>query len=133
MSFPERQLHRLDFERKKSSILASFSDDILFTYTVSPPMLTVNENGARRLGINGVQSVAEADEYDISSLIPDASDGKIAEKLKSTTYDNPSFEVEISAELPEGRRRFNCKCSTIWSSSDDDKYCGIVGVLKDIN
>lgn len=71
-------------------------------------------------------------EYDISSLIPDASDGKIAEKLKSATYDNPSFEAIITAELPEGRRRFNCKCSTIWSS-DDEKYCGIVGVLKDID
>ena len=52
LSASERTLQLLEHERMKYNFFATMSQEIQFEYTVSPPMVTLNAWGAKRLGIH---------------------------------------------------------------------------------
>lgn len=52
LSSSNRLFRQLEYERQRFQFLFSSSDDVVFTYTVSPPVLNVNERGMSRLGLN---------------------------------------------------------------------------------
>ena len=51
MDSSEKIVQQLEFERMRYNFLAEGSRNIVFTYTISPPLLTFNQAGCKRSGI----------------------------------------------------------------------------------
>ena len=131
MDSSEKIVQQLEVERMRYNFLAEGSRNIIFTYTISPPLLTFNQAGCKRSGIteplfSPLQSGV------LKDLVEEQSLKRLIRKITQATRETP--DVVSNLLLTDGKNpcHYRCQCRVIWTDGAEKGYTGIVGKLTDI-
>ena len=131
MDSSEKIVQRLEFERMRYNFLAEGSRNIVFTYTISPPLLTFNQAGCKRSGITE-PSFSPLQSGVLKDLVEEQSLKRLIRKITQATRETP--DVTSNLFLTDGKNpcHYRCKCRVIWTDGAEKGYTGVVGKLTDI-
>lgn len=132
MEASKRTLQLLEQERVKYQFFASMSEEIQFEYTPSPPMVTLSDWGAERLGINAIITEPCENEELIRILGEDTIQA-VKELIEKATPERPVFHYEGKMNIGGEQRWHRMICRKMWLP--DDKNCSVrvIGKLLDIH
>lgn len=127
LSASNQMLQLLEFERSTSEFFEEEISDITFTFQSNPPVLTLSESGAKRLGINRVVH-DPLENPEIKKIAGDNLD-KILTEFSNATAEKPI--VAMNGHILENGKSTECKyyCKTLWMSSENPVYIGMAGVI----
>lgn len=131
MDSSEKIVQQLEFERMRYNFLAEGSRNIVFTYTISPPLLTFNQAGCKRSGITE-PSFSPLQSGVLKDLVEEQSLKRLIRKITQATRETP--DVVSNLLLTDGKNpcHYRCECRVIWTDGAEKGYTGIVGKLTDI-
>ena len=131
MDSSEKIVQQLEFERMRYNFLAEGSRNIVFTYTISPPLLTFNQAGCKRSGITE-PSFSPLQSGVLKDLVEEQSPKRLIRKITQATRETP--DVVSNLLLTDGKNpcHYRCKCRVIWTDGAEKGYTGVVGKLTDI-
>lgn len=131
MDSSEKIVQQLEFERMRYNFLAEGSRNIVFTYTISPPLLTFNQAGCKRSGITE-PSFSPLQSGVLKDLVEEQSLKRLIRKITQATRETP--DVVSNLFLTDGKNpcHYRCQCRVIWTDGAEKGYTGIVGKLTDI-
>ena len=131
MDSSEKIVQQLEFERMRYNFLAEGSRNIVFTYTISPPLLTFNQAGCKRSGITE-PSFSPLQSGVLNDLVEEQSLKRLIRKITQATRETP--DVTSNLFLTDGKNpcHYRCKCRVIWTDGAEKGYTGVVGKLTDI-
>ena len=131
MDSSEKIVQQLEFERMRHNFLAEGSRNIVFTYTISPPLLTFNQAGCKRSGITE-PSFSPLQSGVLKDLVEEQSLKRLIRKITQATRETP--DVVSNLLLTDGKNpcHYRCQCRVIWTDGAEKGYTGIVGKLTDI-
>ncbi len=131
MDSSEKIVQQLEFERMRYNFLAEGSRNIVFTYTISPPLLTFNQAGCKRSGITE-PSFSPLQSGVLKDLVEEQSLKRLIRKITQATRETP--DVASNLFLTDGKNpcHYRCKCRVIWTDGAEKGYTGVVGKLTDI-
>lgn len=131
MDSSEKIVQQLEFERMRYNFLAEGSRNIIFTYTISPPLLTFNQAGCKRSGITE-PSFSPLQSGVLKDLVEEQSLKRLIRKITQATRETP--DVTSNLFLTDGKNpcHYRCKCRVIWTDGAEKGYTGVVGKLTDI-
>lgn len=132
MESSEKIVQQLECERQRFHFLAEGSEHVIFTYTVSPPILNLNEKGMQRSGITEpVLSPLESGA--LEKIVETGSLERLIKKIRTATREMPNIVSAIQLTDGKNPERFLCECKVIWASDEKNKLAGVVGKLIDID
>ena len=123
LSAADRTLRILEYERNKVRFFNSVTDDIMFEYTQTPPMLNISPYGAQRLGLD--ETIV--DPYNDERLLDRLGCDELSNLLKSTQPDNPVVEHNCYARLDGTVQPVRIICRAVWTSEEKPRYVGAIG------
>ena len=131
MDSSEKIVQQLEFERMRYNFLAEGSRNIVFTYTISPPLLTFNQAGCKRSGITE-PSFSPLQSGVLKDLVEEQSLKRLIRKITEATRETP--DVTSNLLLTDGKNpcHYRCECRVIWTDGAEKGYTGVVGKLTDI-
>ena len=131
MDSSEKIVQQLEFERMRYNFLAEGSRNIVFTYTISPPLLTFNQAGCKRSGITE-PSFSPLQSGVLKDLVEEQSLKRLIRKITQATRETP--DVTSNLLLTDGKNpcHYRCECRMIWTDGAEKGYTGVVGKLTDI-
>ena len=131
MDSSEKIVQQLEFERLRYNFLAEGSRNIVFTYTISPPLLTFNQAGCKRSGITE-PSFSPLQSGVLKDLVEEQSLKRLIRKITQATRETP--DVTSNLLLTDGKNpcHYRCECRVIWTDGAEKGYTGVVGKLTDI-
>lgn len=131
MDSSEKIVQQLEFERMRYNFLAEGSRNIVFTYTISPPLLTFNQAGCKRSGITE-PSFSPLQSGVLKDLVEEQSLKRLIRKITQATRKTP--DVTSNLLLTDGKNpcHYRCQCRVIWTDGAEKGYTGVVGKLTDI-
>lgn len=131
MDSSEKIVQQLEFERMRYNFLAEGSRNIVFTYTISPPLLTFNQAGCKRSGITE-PSFSPLQSGVLKDLVEEQSLKRLIRKITQATRETP--DVTSNLFLTDGKNpcHYRCKFRVIWTDGAEKGYTGVVGKLTDI-
>ena len=131
MDSSEKIVQQLEFERMRYNFLAEVSRNIIFSYTISPPLLTFNQAGCKRSGITE-PSFSPLQSGVLKDLVEEQSLKRLIRKITQATRETP--DVVSNLLLTDGKNpcHYRCQCRVIWTDGAEKGYTGIVGKLTDI-
>ena len=131
MDSSEKIVQQLEFERMRYNFLAEGSRNIVFTYTISPPLLTFNQAGCKRSGITE-PSFSPLQSGVLKDLVEEQSLKRLIRKITQATRETP--DVASNLLLTDGKNpcHYRCQCRVIWTDGAEKGYTGVVGKLTDI-
>ena len=131
MDSSEKIVQQLEFERMRHNFLAEGSGNIIFTYTISPPLLTFNQAGCKRSGITE-PSFSPLQSGVLTDLVEEQSLKRLIRKITQATREKP--DVTSNLFLTDGKSpcHYRCECRVIWTDGAEKGYTGVVGKLTDI-
>ena len=131
MDSSEKIVQQLEVERMRYNFLAEGSRNIVFTYTISPPLLTFNQAGCKRSGITE-PSFSPLQSGVLKDLVEEQSLKRLIRKITQATRETP--DVTSNLFLTDGKNpcHYRCKCRVIWTDGAEKGYTGVVGKLTDI-
>ena len=131
MDSSEKIVQQLEFERMRHNFLAEGSRNIIFTYTISPPLLTFNQAGCKRSGITE-PSFSPLQSGVLTDLVEEQSLKRLIRKITQATREMPDVTSNIFLKDGKGPCHYRCECRVIWADGDQKGYTGVVGKLTDI-
>ena len=131
MDSSEKIVQQLEFERMRYNFLAEGSRNIVFTYTISPPLLTFNQAGCKRSGITE-PSFSPLQSGVLKDLVEEQSLKRLIRKITQAPRETP--DVVSNLFLTDGKNpcHYRCQCRVIWTDGAEKGYTGVVGKLTDI-
>ena len=131
MDSSEKIVLQLEFERMRHNFLAEGSRNFIFTYTISPPLLTFNQAGCKRSGITE-PSFSPLQSGVLKDLVEEQSLKRLIRKITQATRETP--DVTSNLLLTDGKNpcHYRCQCRVIWTDGAEKGYTGVVGKLTDI-
>lgn len=131
MDSSEKIVQQLEFERMRYNFLAEGSRNIVFTYIISPPLLTFNQAGCKRSGITE-PSFSPLQSGVLKDLVEEQSLKRLIRKITQATRETP--DVTSNLLLTDGKNpcHYRCECRVIWTDGAEKGYTGVVGKLTDI-
>lgn len=131
MDSSEKIVQQLEFEKMRYNFLAEGSRNIVFTYTISPPLLTFNQAGCKRSGITE-PSFSPLQSGVLKDLVEEQSLKRLIRKITQATRETP--DVTSNLLLTDGKNpcHYRCECRVIWTDGAEKGYTGVVGKLTDI-
>lgn len=131
MDSSEKIVQQLEVERMRYNFLAEGSRNIIFTYTISPPLLTFNQAGCKRSGITE-PSFSPLQSGVLKDLVEEQSLKRLIRKITQATRETP--DVSSNLLLKDGKNpcHYRCECRVIWTDGSEKGYTGVVGKLTDI-
>ena len=130
MESSEKIVQMLEYERARFQFLAGKSSNIVFTYTVSPPLLNLNEIGVKRSGMMD-PVLSPLEKGTIQNLVEENSLNCLLKKIRNATKENPVVVSDIQTKDGKKPERYRCDCKVIWASDEKKEYTGVVGMLTD--
>ena len=100
MDSSEKIVQQLEFERMRYNFLAEGSRNIVFTYTISPPLLTFNQAGCKRSGITE-PSFSPLQSGVLKDLVEEQSLKRLIRKITQATRETP--DVVSNLLLTDGK------------------------------
>ena len=131
-SASERTLRLLDKERVRNSFYAAMTEAIRFEYTAFPPMITLSEWGAKKLGLNETIVNPARDEA-LTRVLGKGGWEDLEEHFRSTTPENPRVRVECVLHYNGASRWHRVVAQTLWSTDDVPRCEGVLGIVMDIH
>ena len=131
MDSSEKIVQQLEFERMRYNFLAEGSRNIVFTYTISPPLLTFNQAGCKRSGITE-PSFSPLQSGVLKDLVEEQSLKRLIRKITQATRETPDAVSNLFLTDGKNPCHYRCKCRVIWTDGAEKGYTGIVGKLTDI-
>lgn len=131
MDSSEKIVQQLEFERMRHNFLAEGSRNIIFTYTISPPLLTFNQAGCKRSGITE-PSFSPLQSGVLTDLVEEQSLKRLIRKITQATREMPDVTSNIFLKDGKGPCHYRCECRVIWTDGAEKGYTGVVGKLTDI-
>ena len=131
MDSSEKIVQQLEVERMRYNFLAEGSRNIIFTYTISPPLLTFNQAGCKRSGITE-PSFSPLQSGVLTDLVEEQSLKRLIRKITQATREMPDVTSNIFLKDGKGPCHYRCECRVIWADGDQKGYTGVVGKLTDI-
>lgn len=131
MDSSEKIVQQLEFERMRHNFLAEGSRNIIFTYTISPPLLTFNQAGCKRSGITE-PSFSPLQSGVLTDLVEEQSLKRLIRKITQATREMPDVTSNIFLKDGKDPCHYRCECRVIWADGDQKGYTGVVGKLTDI-
>ena len=131
MDSSEKIVQQLEVARMRYNFLAEGSRNIIFTYTISPPLLTFNQAGCKRSGITE-PSFSPLQSGVLKDLVEEQSLKRLIRKITQATRETPG--VTSNLLLTDGKNpcHYRCECRVIWTDGAEKGYTGVVGKLTDI-
>ena len=131
LSTSSRALSLLEEEQEKFRFFAATTDEIQFEYTANPPMLTLSDRGAQRLGLPRM-IMNPAKNPELWSVISREDVCSIDRALRAAEPDEPASEY--SADLKIDGTVYRCKIvfRSLWTSDAPKQYRGFLGKILDI-
>lgn len=131
MDSSEKIVQQLEVERMRYNFLAEGSRNIIFTYTISPPLLTFNQAGCKRSGIteplfSPLQSGV------LKDLVEEQSLKRLIRKITQATRETPDVSSNLLLKDGKSPCHYRCECRVIWTDGAEKGYTGVVGKLTDI-
>ena len=123
MSTADCTLHILEYERAKFRFFYGISEDILFEYTQTPPMLTLSAHGARQLDLE--ETIMDPCEN--KSLMERVCIDRLSALLHGTTPENPVVELDCEILLNGAVCPVHITARAMWSSEETPQYTGAIG------
>ncbi len=131
-SMSERAMRMLNYERMKYNFFSSMTEEIQFEYTVSPPILSISEWGAKKLGLDENIANPNSDEK-LRSVIGKEAWEELVGKLHRTTPEAPEITCEILFHCNGEERWFRIHARGVWSDEEEPRYEGAFGKAVDIH
>ena len=131
MDSSEKIVQQLEVERMRYNFLAEGSGNIIFTYTISPPLLTFNQAGCKRSGITE-PSFSPLQSGVLKDLVEEQSLKRLIRKITQATRETPDVVSNLSLKDGKSPCHYRCQCRVIWTDGAEKGYTGIVGKLTDI-
>ncbi len=111
----ERMADQEYFERNKVRFFSDTSEEIFFVYTASPPMLTLNKYGARRLGLE--ELLTEPLQEEKAEKWLGQGRALFREKMAAASPENPDFGFSSTVSIDGQPQGCDYECHTVWTSS----------------
>ena len=131
MDSSEKIVQQLEFERMRYNFLAEGSRNIVFTYTISPPLLTFNQAGCKRSGITE-PSFSPLQSGVLKDLVEEQSLKRLIRKITQATRETPDMTSNLLLTDGKNPCHYRCQCRVIWTDGAEKGYTGVVGKLTDI-
>ena len=131
MDSSEKIVQQLEFERMRYNFLAEGSRNIVFTYTISPPLLTFNQAGCKRSGITE-PSFSPLQSGVLKDLVEEQSLKRLIRKITQATRETPDVTSNLLLKDGKSPCHYRCECRVIWTDGAEKGYTGVVGKLTDI-
>ncbi len=132
LSASERTLHLLEHEREKYRFFASMSMEIQFEYTVNPPMLTLSEWGAARLGEKELVMRPHKDKHFLE-IFGKTQMEEFFRLLLKTTPENPVMQYQCRIWVGGQERWHRIISRATWSADEKPQFLGAIGKAVDIH
>jgi putative two-component system response regulator len=132
LSSTERLLKQVECERQQFQFLSMTASEPIFRYTVTPPVLTVNECGQARIGIEGTVADPLEDQH-LRSLIDHTILEELIERIRKTTPEHPMITMDIPVKTGSEKHWFRFICNTLWMEEEEEKFSSVVGRLIDVD
>lgn len=127
-----RTLQLLEQERMKYGFFAAMSEEIQFEYTPTPPMVTFNAFGAKKLGVN--ETVLDpAHNSETVHYMEDASWEEFHRRLLATTPEEPSVVMEGQITIGGEARWHKFIARSLWTADEPPRMISIIGKATDIH
>lgn len=126
----DQTLSTLESERIKHQFLTSISREMQFDYISEPPMLTVSEWTAERLGLQE-NVIDPKNNENVLELISKEDLEDLSEKIHASTPDRPVVEYECDIKIGGIVNRYKLICRSMWTDTGD-RYIGTVGKVLDV-
>lgn len=130
LSSSERILQQLECERTKFQFMVESSPEIVFVYNTTPPMLTLTELGASRLGLDETV-IDPLNSEAFREHLDDASLERFTRKIRTADSEHPDVQIDCEIEISGEQRLCRCICQTLWTTEDEPKYLGVIGRISD--
>ena len=131
MDSSEKIVQQLEVERMRYNFLAEGSRNIIFTYTISPPLLTFNQAGCKRSGITE-PSFSPLQSGVLKDLVEEQSLKRLIRKITQATRETPDVVSNLLLKDGKSPCHYRCECRVIWTDGSEKGYTGVVGKLTDI-
>ncbi len=128
----ERSLRLLDYERMKYNFFAAMTQEIQFEYSISPPMLTLSDWGARKLGLDEI-IVNPKHNQKMRQVLGENVWKDISHTLRCTTLEQPITRYDCKLNYGGQSRWYRIITQAIWSSDELPQYLGAIGKAVDIH
>lgn len=132
MAVSERSLRLLEYERMKYNFFAVMTQEIQFEYTVSPPMLTLSDWGAKKLGLDEI-IVDPKHDQSVQEVVGKDAWKNISDALHRTTPVEPITSCDCKLNYNGQSRWCRIVTQAIWSPDEIPRYCGAIGKVMDIH
>lgn len=131
MDSSEKIVQQLEVARMRYNFLAEGSRNIIFTYTISPPLLTFNQAGCKRSGITE-PSFSPLQSGVLKDLVEEQSLKRLIRKITQATRETPDVTSNLLLKDGKSPCHYRCECRVIWTDGAEKGYTGVVGKLTDI-
>lgn len=132
ISASDRTVSLLEHERMKFHFFESLSKEILFEYFLSPPMLTLSEWGAQRLGMEeNVMAPGQNERF--LKVMEEADIQEIVQRVRTSTPENPIVNFECKFTLNGEERWHRIICRVMWTEEEPFTYSSVIGKAVDIH
>jgi putative two-component system response regulator len=125
----ERTLSLLEYERVKNKYYSSLSKNILFEFTLDPPMTVLSSYGAECLGVNEITMNPTNDAPTVSTISPEDFRTFI-DMVRCTTPENSTTQFDCKIKLNGTPQNVRIYCKSIWSNDEDKHYKGVIGEIQ---
>lgn len=132
LSAAEQTLRLLEHERTKYQFFASMSKEIQFEYTAEPPMVTISDWGAARLGLPEV-ILDPLNNEGLMAVLGQENLKGLCSALKKTTPEQPVVQYDCIICVNEERRWNRIMCRAMWSAGEPLRYMGAIGKVLDVH
>lgn len=127
LSASGQMLQQLELERGRADFFEKELKGITFTFQSTPPVLTLSESGAKRLGISRVIS-DPLDNPEVNK-ISDDSLIRLIDRISHATSAAPA--VNMKGHILADGKMTECefRCKKLWMHSENPVYIGISGMI----
>ena len=129
----ERTLRLLERERMKCSFYAAMSDEIQFEYTLSPPMLTQPDWGAKKLELPEIIMDPFKEGSPLYAIIDRGDIAEFLRILTESSSQKPVAKYDCKANIGGESRWVRIVCQSMWSFDDESQLAGAIGKVVDIH
>ena len=131
LSASVRTLRLLEHERIKNQFYAAMSQEIQFEYTAEPPMITISDFGAHKLGLKEMITDPLHDPQ-LRAMFGEEFFRDLASAISYTTPENPITSLEVKIPFGEELRWVRFLCRAMYSDETVNRT-GVIGKVIDID
>ncbi len=127
-----RTLELLDYERMKYRAYAAMSNEVQYDYTDDPPMITLSDWGARKLGLP--ETIMKPHENEAFTRVFNRKGmEELERRLRSEEARDSYVSLDMEVTVDGETRWLHAIAKAVWSDTNPPEYRGSFGKFIDID